>query len=308
MTGVPRSRSTWKISRLVKHDKARAGLKERAGPFSFPHPTMSTTTYSCMNRCTEAPTANSVSVWGLPLAPLTFEQTLERIHGLIRDGKPSYFITANLHYAMLSAREPKLAEVNRKAAFVVADGMPLVWASRWRTEALPERVAGSDLAPALCGEAARHGYRVFFLGGALGIGEEAARRMSERFPGLQIAGVEAPPFRPLTDAENDALVARIRDARPHLLFVAFGQPKGEIWLAENCERLEVPVSVQVGASLDFMAGRVKRSPRWLQRVGLEWAYRLYREPTRLATRYRDNGLFAMQQLARDVTRRQQARD
>jgi N-acetylglucosaminyldiphosphoundecaprenol N-acetyl-beta-D-mannosaminyltransferase len=241
-----------------------------------------------------------VSVWNLTLAAYTFEQTIARIRELIAAGKPSYFITANLHYAMLCARDPSLEAVNRKAAFVVADGMPLVWASRWRAQRLPERVAGSDLMPALCSEGARHGYRVFLLGGAPGVGEQAAQRLRQRFEGLNIVGIEAPPFRALDSDENDRLVERIRNCRADLLFVAFGQPKGELWIAENYERLEVPVSVQIGASLDFMAGRVKRSPRLLQRLGLEWAYRLYCEPARLATRYRDNALFALRMLGRDA--------
>src|SRR5204862_860380 len=137
--------------------------------------------------------------------------------------KPRYFITANLHYAMLTATDPRLPPVNEAAAFIVADGMPLVWASRWRAAQLPERVAGSDLVPALCERASQRGYRVFFLGGAPGVGAEAARRLSARFPGLQVAGVESPPFRALSAEENAVLVARIRDARPDILLVAFGQ-------------------------------------------------------------------------------------
>src|SRR5205085_1326267 len=118
-----------------------------------------------------------VRVWGLPLAPVTFSQTLDLVDELVAEGKPRYFITANLHYAMLTASDPRLPPVNEAAAFIVADGMPLVWASRWRESQLPERVAGSDLVPALCERAAQRGYRIFFLGGAPGIGEEAAQRM-----------------------------------------------------------------------------------------------------------------------------------
>src|SRR5262245_56347189 len=192
-------------------------------------------------------TADAVWIWGVPFAPLTFEQTLDRVEELIRARRPSYFITANLHYTMLTHQHAGLDAVNRAAAFVLADGMPLVWASRWRPQRLPERVAGSDLVPALCERAARHGYRVFLLGGAPGIADEAARKMCERFPGLQIAGVESPPFRALSAEEEAQLVARIRDSRADLLFVAFGQPKGEFWLAQHLEALGVPVSAQIGA-------------------------------------------------------------
>lgn len=241
-----------------------------------------------------------VRVWGLPLAPVTFDETLSLVDEMIAGGQPGYFITANLHYAMLTAGDPRLPPVNDRAAFIVADGMPLVWASRWRESRLPERVAGSDLVPALCERAAERGYRVFFLGGAPGIGDEAARRLRERFPAIQIVGVEAPPFRALSPEEETELLDRIRAARPHLLFVAFGQPKGELWLAEHVPSLGVPAAVQIGASLDFLAGKVQRSPRWIQRVGFEWAYRLSREPLRLAWRYWSNGVFALRMLARDA--------
>lgn len=242
----------------------------------------------------------AVWVWGLPLAPLTFQQTLERVDRLIAAGKPNFFITANLQYAQLTAKDQRLPPVNAQAAFLLADGMPLVWASRWRLQRLPERVAGSDLVPALCEQAARKGHRVFLLGGAPGIAEEAARKMCDRFPGLQIVGIEVPPFRELSAEEQAQLVERIRQAKPDLLFVAFGQPKGEVWLAENREALGVPVGVQIGASLDFVAGRVDRAPRWMQRTGLEWLYRLYREPGRLMGRYSQNIWFLMRMIARDV--------
>jgi N-acetylglucosaminyldiphosphoundecaprenol N-acetyl-beta-D-mannosaminyltransferase len=124
--------------------------------------------------------------------------------------------------------------------------------------------------------------------------------MCERFPGLQIAGVESPPYRELSAEEQAQLVERIRNARADLLFVAFGQPKGELWLAEHCQALGVPVSAQIGATLDFLAGRVPRAPRWIQRIGLEWVYRLYQEPKRLALRYGSNILFMVRMLAKDL--------
>jgi N-acetylglucosaminyldiphosphoundecaprenol N-acetyl-beta-D-mannosaminyltransferase len=241
-----------------------------------------------------------VWIWGVPFTPLTFQQTLDQVGRLIEIGEPAYFITANLHYAMLCHQDPRLAAVNEGAAFVLADGMPIVWASRRRPRPLPERVAGSDLVPALCERAALCGWRVFLLGGVSGVGEEAARRLCERFPQLQIAGVEAPPFRERSAEEEAQLVARIRAAKPDILFVAFGQPKGEIWLAQHYRDLGVPACAQIGASLDFVAGRVSRAPRWMQRIGLEWAYRLFREPLRLAGRYTRNALFLLRMLVRDA--------
>jgi N-acetylglucosaminyldiphosphoundecaprenol N-acetyl-beta-D-mannosaminyltransferase len=235
-------------------------------------------------------------VWGVPYTPLTLPQTLDLVDALIAEGRPGYFITANLNYAMLSGNDERLGPVNAAARFILADGMPIVWASRRSGPGLPERVAGSDLIFALSERAARQGHRVFLLGAAPGIADEAARALVARYPDLQIVGIEAPPFRPLTDEEETELVARVRAARPDILFVAFGQPKGEMWLARNIERLGVPVAAQVGASIDFAAGRVRRAPRWIQRSGLEWAFRLFLEPRRLAMRYYRNGRFLLRML------------
>jgi N-acetylglucosaminyldiphosphoundecaprenol N-acetyl-beta-D-mannosaminyltransferase len=134
------------------------------------------------------------------------------------------------------------------------------------------------------------------------VAERAAARLSERFPGLVVAGTECPPFRDLTPDEHATLVARVRGARPDILFVAFGQPKGEFWLAENLEALGVPVCVQIGASLDFAAGRVPRAPRALQRVGMEWFFRMCLEPRRLLPRYARNARFILRTLAQDLRR------
>jgi N-acetylglucosaminyldiphosphoundecaprenol N-acetyl-beta-D-mannosaminyltransferase len=243
-----------------------------------------------------------VRIWGLPLARLAAAQTVDLVERLIRRGRPSFFITANLHYAMLSDRDPQLARVNRQAAFLLADGMPMVWYSRLIGNALPERVAGADLIYALCQRAAERGQRLFLLGGAPGVAQEAAANLCRRYPGLQIVGAEAPPFRPLSAQEQADLVRRIRRRHPDLLLVAFGQPKGELWLAENYRALGVPVSVQVGATLDFVAGRIRRAPRWLQGLGLEWMFRAMQEPRRLGPRYFADLLFLGKAMLRDVWR------
>jgi N-acetylglucosaminyldiphosphoundecaprenol N-acetyl-beta-D-mannosaminyltransferase len=229
---------------------------------------------------------------------MTLAETVAAVGGLIEAGAPNYFITANTHYAMLTKGSPELEAINAGAAFIVADGAPLVWASRRAGSPLPERVAGSDLIFELSAEAARRGYRLFFLGGAKGVAAEAARRLGERYPGLQVVGTECPPFRALSADEEEGLVGRIRAARPDILLVAFGQPKGERWIHRHLESLGVPVSVQVGASLDFAAGRVRRAPRWMQKSGLEWAFRLGLEPRRLFSRYARNAWFIARMIAR----------
>jgi len=238
--------------------------------------------------------SDPVWVWGVPFTPLTLAETVAAVGTLIQAGKPTYFITANTQYAMLTAENPDLSSINQQAAFIVADGAPLVWASRWQRSPLPERVAGSDLIFELCAKAAQEGYRVFFLGGATGVAEEAAQRLQARYPELQVVGIECPPFRELTSEEQAVLTARIRSARPDLLIAAYTMPKGERWLAANLAAVGVPVGVNVGAAIDFAAGRVRRAPRWMQTAGLEWAFRLALEPRRLFARYAGNAWFILQ--------------
>ncbi len=239
-------------------------------------------------------------VWGLPLAPMTRRQAVDAVMALIEAGRPTYFITANTHYAMLTAERPELRAVNERAAFLLADGAPLVWASRRGPVPLPERVAGSDLIYDLAEEAARRGTRVFLLGGAEGVAAEASGRLRSRYPGLQVVGTSCPGPDDLAGPGLDRLVAEVRAARPDLLMAALGQPKGELWLAEHSGRLGVPVSVQVGASLDFVAGRVRRAPMAWQKLGLEWAYRITTDPGRLAPRYAKNALFLLARVAREL--------
>jgi N-acetylglucosaminyldiphosphoundecaprenol N-acetyl-beta-D-mannosaminyltransferase len=243
-----------------------------------------------------------VWIWGIPFAPLTRAQAVEAIVDLVEAGQPSFFITANTHYAMLTRKNPDLGAINSRAAFVLADGAPPVWASRWKKTPLPERVAGSDLIFDLCERAARGGYRIFLLGGAEGVANEAAEVLRRCYPDLQITGTASPPFRELTAEEHAALLDQIRTAQPDLLFVAFGQPKGEFWIARHFQSFGVPVCVQVGASLDFVAGRVRRAPRQLQKLGLEWAYRMWLEPSRLGPRYARNAWFLLTMVARDLIR------
>jgi len=252
--------------------------------------------------CDEVEATDPVWVWGVPFAPLTLAQAVATVGRLIKAGKPSYFITANTHYAMLTAENSDLSAINQQAAFIVADGAPLVWASRWQGSPLPERVAGSDLIFELCAKAAQEGFRVFFLGGAVGVAEEAAHRLHSRYPKLEVVGTECPPFRELTSAEHALLIARIRSARPDLLIAAYTMPKGERWLAANLAAVGVPVGVNVGAAIDFAAGRVHRAPRWMQIAGLEWAFRLALEPKRLSGRYARNAWFILRMAMRDLAR------
>jgi N-acetylglucosaminyldiphosphoundecaprenol N-acetyl-beta-D-mannosaminyltransferase len=201
---------------------------------------------------------------------------------------------------MLAQRSPALCTAAQEAAFVVADGITLVWASSWKGRKLPERVTGSDLIYGLSELSARRGYNIFLLGGAAGVADSAAARLTALYPGLRVVGTACPPHRPLTAREEADLIETIRAARPDLLFVALGQPKGEIWLHERYKELSVPVSVQVGASIDFAAARIRRAPRWIQRICMETPYRILQEPWRLAPRYFKNALFLVRMTIQDA--------
>lgn len=206
-------------------------------------------------------------------------------HALAR-GLRGYVVTPNVDHLVLCRESEAFRTACDGAALRLADGMPIVWASRLLRRPLRARVTGSDLFPALCGMAARDGYPVFFLGGAPGVAERAAIRLTARFPGLRVAGTYAPPdhFEPEGEAA-DAAVRAVNSVRPALLFVALGTPKQELWVHRHWSRLDATAVLCCGAAFDFIAGIQIRAPGWMQRVGLEWLWRLGHDPARLWRRY-----------------------
>lgn len=248
----------------------------------------------------------TVDVWGLPFAQVTLDQTLEKIDQMITDREPRYIITANLNYAMLADQQSDLWRINRDAAMILADGQPIVWRSRIEMNALPERVAGSELIYRLGERSAEKGWGIYLLGAAPGVAQACANGLAELYPGCKIVGVESPPFREATAAEESAQIERIKAAKPDILLVAFGQPKGELWIHERLHKLNVPVSIQLGASFDFVAGNAKRAPEIWQKCGLEWAYRMGHDPKRLVPRYTSNIWFLAKSLYQDAIGRRRS--
>ncbi len=227
----------------------------------------------------------SLSMLGVPFDNVTTDQTLEAISGMIASRKPHYIATANVDFTALAMYDDDLRRILLDAHLVVCDGMPLVWASRWLGNALPERVAGSDLVPKLLAVAEEKNWSVYFLGGKKEVAEKAVQVVQERHPRLKIAGLMSPPFKPLHEMDHATICADIHSTNPDLLFVSFGCPKQEKWIAMNYQRAGAPVTIGVGATIDFLAGHMQRAPLWMQKIGFEWLYRLLQEPRRLFKRY-----------------------
>ncbi len=227
---------------------------------------------------------------GVPFDNVTTREAIDLIENMVASQKPHYLATANVDFTVQALRDQELRRILLEAHLVVCDGMPLVWASKWLGNPLPERVAGSDLVPLLLETSERKGYRVFFLGGREDISQRAVNNALAKHPRLQVAGVYSPPFAPLEKMDHRDICARIRESKADLLFVSFGCPKQEKWIAMNYKECGASVSVGVGATIDFLAGAVSRAPRWMQMSGLEWIYRLLQEPRRLFRRYA-TGLF-----------------
>ncbi len=246
------------------------------------------------------PVLATSKVWGVEFTQLTMAMTLDFIDRMIQRAVPEYVITANLNYLMLCDQSQRLAEFTRKAAVVLCDGMPILWRSKLNPVKLPTRVAGADLIFSLAERCAQKGHRLFLMGGAEGVAEKAAEKLVELYPKLQIAGIECPPFRQLSAAEHIALCDRIKNSKADVLLVAFGQPKGEFWIEENYQTLGVAVSIQLGASFDFIVGTACRAPMLLQKCGLEWLYRMLHDPKRLLPRYARNALYLCKAIRRDL--------
>ncbi|HOU14393.1 MAG TPA: WecB/TagA/CpsF family glycosyltransferase [Anaerolineae bacterium] len=218
-----------------------------------------------------------VTLMGVPVHDVTTDETLAFVHQWIAEGGAHQIATVNPEFLMKARSDATFRATLQRAALCIPDGIGVVWAARLRGKRLRERVAGSDLVPRLSAEAARQHWRVFYLGAAPGVAEKAAAILAARYPGLIVAGCYAGS--PAPEEEED-IVARVRAAQANILFVAYGAPKQDLWLERNLARTGAAVGIGVGGSFDFIAGVSRRAPQWIQRLGLEWFYRLAREPWR----------------------------
>jgi N-acetylglucosaminyldiphosphoundecaprenol N-acetyl-beta-D-mannosaminyltransferase len=216
-------------------------------------------------------------ILGVRVDDVTMDEAVERLAGFAASGHFHHAVTVNPEFVMAARRDPDFAAVINRADLSAPDGAGLLWAARRRGQPLRQRVAGVDLVVRLAAVAAQRGLRLFLLGAAPGVAEAAAATLAAHNPGLVVAGTFAGSPRA---EEEDAIVARIVQAQPHILFVAYGAPQQDLWVARNRQRLPVGLAMGVGGAFDFICGRRRRAPLWMQRLGLEWLHRLYHEPWR----------------------------
>jgi N-acetylglucosaminyldiphosphoundecaprenol N-acetyl-beta-D-mannosaminyltransferase len=226
-----------------------------------------------------------IHILGVPIDALTSEQALARIAGAVLAGERGYMVvTPNPEFVVAAQKDGAFLETLGQADLSIPDGQGLLWAARRRGYAVPERVTGTDMVSAVCAWAAAHGRKVYFLGGQPGVAAAAAEKLAESFPELEIQADDGGALQPDHFGNlklPEAAWQRLQAAQPAILFVAFGQNRQERWLAENLPRLpSVNIGMGIGGAFDFIAGRAKRAPACLRRLGLEWLWRLVTEPWR----------------------------
>lgn len=217
---------------------------------------------------------------------LTMDEAVETIDKLIINRKPSYVVTPNVDHIVKLETDEEFKEVYKNADLILADGMPLIWISKINKTPIKEKVSGSDLFPEICKLAARKEYRIFLLGAAEGVAEKAARNLERKYKGINIIGTYSPSYGfEKKEDEVNSIIKIINEAKPDILAVGLGAPKQEKFIYKYKDKLNVPVSLAIGASIDFEAGNIKRAPVWMQKSGFEWLYRLCKEPKRMFKRY-----------------------
>jgi len=233
---------------------------------------------------------------GLEIDPLRMDQAVQQILAWVhnRDAACHYVVTPNVDHVVLLQHHQGLRAAYDDAGLILADGAPVMWASKLLRKNLPERVPGSDLVPALfAAVTTNEPVSVYLLGAGTGVAERAAKEIETRWPAVHICGTYSPPpgFE-RDDAENERILDRIATARPDVLIVGLGAPKQELWVHAHRRQLSAAVALCVGATIDFLAGEKARAPQWMRSAGLEWLHRVITEPRRLAKRYaRDAWIF-----------------
>ena len=222
---------------------------------------------------------------GLPLDVIGMDDTVADAVAHINARKPGYYITANADFIAQAYTNETLKDILFHADRAVCDGMPLVWLSRYFKPELPERVAGSDMVFRLFDEAKKHNWKLYFLGSDERTLARTSEILQEKYPGIQIVGTFSPPYGPVDSWPNDKILEKLKQSQPDLLLVAVGCPKQELWISRYHKESGVPLSIGIGASLDFICGKQTRAPKFIQKIGMEWIWRMMTDPKRLIKRY-----------------------
>lgn len=217
---------------------------------------------------------------------VTMQEAVECTKTLAKNGRGAFVVTPNVDHMIKLHQDELFAEIYADADLILADGTPIMWFAKGFGTPLKEKVSGSDLFPRVCEMAAKEELSVYLLGGTEGVASKAADVLTARYKNLRIAGIYSPPFGFEKDEqEMNKICSQIQEAKPDILFVGLGAPKQEKLFWTIRENVSVPVALHVGGSFDFVAGTIKRAPKWMSRVGLEWFYRLCMEPKRMFKRY-----------------------
>jgi len=232
------------------------------------------------------------NVLGVGISSINMNLALSVIDGWITRHESKYVTITGVHGVMESQTDEDIRKIHNQAGMVTPDGMPLVWLGRFNKHKNVNRVYGPDLMHEICEKYTAKGYRHYLYGGNEGVPELLKSKLEEKFPGIKIVGTFSPPFRALSDEEDEKIIKMINNAKPDIVWVGLSTPKQERWMAKHVGRLEAPVLIGVGAAFDFHAGLKKQAPLWMQKSGFEWLFRLSTEPQRLWRRYlRNNPLF-----------------
>ncbi|NOZ95649.1 MAG: WecB/TagA/CpsF family glycosyltransferase [Acidobacteria bacterium] len=225
-------------------------------------------------------------ILGVSISAVNLDEAVERVASWIEEGRPNYVCVTPAHGVMDARSDPELLEIFNGSGMTTPDGMSIVWILKLLGHGCVSRVYGPDLMLAVCRAGVERGWRHFLYGGAGGVAEELAGALSGRIPGLNVTGTYTPPFRELTRAEEEEVSRAIEVSGADIVWVGISTPKQERWMAAHVGRVTAPVLIGVGAAFDFLSGRKAQAPRWIQRSGLEWLFRLASEPRRLWPRYR----------------------
>ncbi|MCF7849039.1 MAG: WecB/TagA/CpsF family glycosyltransferase [Kiritimatiellales bacterium] len=230
-------------------------------------------------------------IFGVPFHNVTFAEAIDWVVERVRAGRSVNVATANLDFITQAWNDPELQRILIEADLVIADGFPIVKLAPFFGPPLKERVTGSDITPMLAGRAAEEGVSIYGLGGEEGVAEKAMQILKERHPDLKVAGTYSPPYASLLEMDHDDILQRLEQARPDILFVAFGAPKQDKFINMHVHHWKVPVALGIGGTLDFIVGAQTRAPVWMQKIHLEWFWRMLSNPRRLFKRYMLNIAF-----------------